>query len=202
MPSVWEELAQRAQQGDQQALSSLLEELRKPIFALVRRLVPDVMEAEDLTTMILVRVFQNLDTYRVGASFRAWVFRIARNAIYDHWRKQNRNRQKFRIVSLSEEIGEGSHRRLREETIPSADPTPAQQTIQRSYLEFISRVIHTLPEMYRTILLLRYEQDLTYEEISQKLGVPVGTVKGRLARARRVLVARLRELRELREEEK
>jgi RNA polymerase sigma-70 factor (ECF subfamily) len=150
------------------------------LFNLAYRALNDRREAEDVAQDAFVRAWQGLPRFRGQSQFRTWLYRIATNLCYN------------RIPRLRQQLAALGEEHIAE--LPDAisvDPARiAEADERRAYLH---GEIGALPESYRLLILLRYQRELSYEEIAQVLDLPVGTVKTGLFRARARLRARLRE---------
>jgi len=160
-------LVAAAQAGDQEAFAALVERYQGLVFAVCYRLLGDRDAAEDIAQDAFVRAYLALDRFR-GTNFRAWVLRIAHNAALDYLRSLSRHRQ----VPLD---------RAPEERVELESPSPVEQGGLVAALE---AALAALPPEQRAVVLLVDVEGLPYEEVAAVLGVPVGTVKSRLARAR------------------
>jgi RNA polymerase sigma-70 factor (ECF subfamily) len=137
-------------------------------------------DAEDVAQETFIRVFRALDRYDPARPFAAWLFTIAARLAIDHIR-----RRKQSPLSLFQRDAET----LEERTIEVVDPGPGPEELT-SHAEEEGRaqkLIDSLPHHYRIVVMLRHQQDLSYEEIAEALGLPLGTVKARIHRARALL---------------
>ena len=168
----------RAQQGDALAFSELVSRHQDRIYRFLARLTRSPDDALDLTQETFLSAYQALGRWRPQARFSTWLFQIARNLAFDQLRRTRR----VEFVALQEE---------QESTIQDTAPTPdaALQTTQR--LRALEQALVRLPAEHREILLLREIEDLAYDDIAEVLGISLGTVKSRLARARAGLLERM-----------
>ncbi|MDW7981644.1 MAG: RNA polymerase sigma factor [Thermomicrobium sp.] len=160
-------LVAAARRGDHDAFSELVRRYRRLVFAVAYRLLGDPYLAEDVTQEAFVRAYVALDRFR-GASFRAWVLRIAHNAALDHLRAASRHRH----VPLEQ---------APDQPEPFGPPAALEYGGAAAALE---AALAALPPDQRAVVLLADVEGLPYEEIAEVLQVPLGTVKSRLARAR------------------
>ena len=148
------------------------------VFRLAYRLTGNRHDAEDLTQEVFVRVFRSLSTYSPG-TFEGWLHRITTNLFLD----QARRKQRIRFDALSDE---------REGRLPSAELSPADEYADRTFDDDIERALATLPPDFRAAVVLCDVEGLSYEEIGEITEMPLGSVKGRLHRARSEFIDVLR----------
>ena len=167
-------LVERCLQGDDAAWETVVISYGKRIYNLSYRYVNRKDEAEDLTQEILIRVYQNLKSYRAEAgSFQNWILRVARNLIIDHYRQVRRYAQ----TSGSDTL----------ETLNISDdrtPNPQQRAEQKEACRFLQEGLQALSPELKEAILLRELEGMTYQEIAGLLNVPEGTVKSRINRGR------------------
>lgn len=174
-------LVRSLRQGDTQAFNLLVRMYQNRIFNLTRNYVKDEEEAKDLTQDIFITVYRSLDRLRDDAKFGAWLYQLALNHCRNRYKRLKR-RGFFNNLSLDDP---DSPLQL------SQGETP-EKTLERRNLErFVRTAIAAMPEAEKEILLLRDLQELSYEEISTILNIPLGTVKSKLNRARLALKDRL-----------
>jgi RNA polymerase sigma-70 factor (ECF subfamily) len=179
------DLVRRCLSGDQRACRDLVRRYERPVYSVLMRVVRRSEDAEDLVQETFVKVFRALDRYDTERPFAAWIFTIASRLAIDHLR-----RRRVQTVSLS--VGEpGSSGE--ERTMDVEDPGLKPDEIASHHEEEsnAAKLIDSLPEHYRIVVLLRHQQDLSYEEIAQALHLPLGTVKARIHRARALLKDRI-----------
>ena len=171
--AIW---IQGAQQGDLSGFNQLVLAHQDGVFRWVVSLVYDDMLAEDITQWTFVTAFEKLSTFR-GGSFRAWLFRIARNRSFDEMRR----RKNHAAVSLDDST-DSDHDRL--EVLPDGSPLPEEELIKIEQAAMIENLLSRLPETFQQTLRLIDMEGMDYQEAADVLGLPLGTVKSRLARAR------------------
>jgi len=169
-------LVERALAEDYSAQRELVKRYQGPIFAYVYRWMRNRADAEDLTQDVFIKMFRALHTYSRKSSFRAWLYRIARNRVIDFIR-----RKKPHAVDIDDVVVEDD------------TPTPIEVHERTSEQEMLNKVIESLPPLYREVLLLRHRDELSYEEIVESTGIALGTIKARLHRARAMLKKQLTE---------
>jgi RNA polymerase sigma-70 factor, ECF subfamily len=179
-------LIARCAAGDEDACSELVEEHQRLVFQLALNLLDDAQEALDLSQEVFLRVFRTLPTFRGNSSLRTWIYRITINQAKNRlrwWRRRRRAQQ----VSLDEH--ERQHGELPTDSLGSS---PDRMLRQRELGERLRQALDHLPFDQKSAIVLREVDGLSYDEIAYSLGVAVGTVKSRLARARESLRAELR----------
>jgi len=179
-------LIQRCAAGDEDACAELVAEHQRMVYQLSLNLLSDHNEALDLSQEVFLRVFRTLHGFRGQSALRTWIYRIVVNQARNRqrwWRRRYRSQQ----VSLDEHIT--NHGEL---AAPGNGGSPDRILDQKQLAERIRTSLEQLPFDQRTAIILREIDGLSYEEIGFSLGIAVGTVKSRLARAREALRAQLR----------
>ena len=173
-----EQLIRRAQQGDNGAFEALLLLHQKKVYNLCLRMSANPDDALDLSQEAFLRAWRSLGQYQFEASFSTWLFRLTSNICIDFLRRKKR-RQETSLTESYDDSDEGA-----ELSVPDAQPGPEQQAMTNETKIELARAMEQLSPEHREILQLRVIEDLQYEQIADILGVRVGTVKSRLARAR------------------
>ncbi len=175
------ELVVRARKGEQKAYAELLERYRDSIYFMLLKMVNNPSDAEDLTIEAFGKAFRNIEQYTPNYAFSTWLFKIATNNCIDFIRKKRGS-----MVSLDQTIAEDdalSHSdSLRADTLD-----PEMVLIKEQKVKVLRDIVSTLKPRYRKLVELRYFDELSYEEISIELSLPIGTVKAQLFRARELL---------------
>jgi RNA polymerase sigma-70 factor, ECF subfamily len=187
----WDEetLIGSAQRGSVDAFNELILHYQSQVYNLAFHIMHDAAAADDATQEAFISAYRALKQFR-GGSFRAWLLRIVTNACYDELRRHKRRPK----VSW-EDFGD-----MDEEANPhlvDEGPRPEESMQQQELRALIERAIAKLPEHHRTTLILVDRLGLSYEEAAEAMDVALGTVKSRLARARREMQALLQEEQEL-----
>ena len=165
-----------ARGGDKQAFSHLVQAYQRPVFNLTYRMLGSSEEAEDAAQETFLRAYSRLGQYDPQMKFSTWVFSIANHHCIDRLRKRRAT-----YISIDDNpVLEN----LVEET-----PLPEHQALDREQGAELQTLINLLDPDYRTPLVLRYWEELSYEEIAQSMGITVAAVKSRLFRARQQLMA-------------
>lgn len=172
------DLVATAVSGIDGSFEELVRRYQRPISAYVYRMVGNYESALDLTQEIFIKVYNSLRRYRAEFKFSTWIYKIAHNAAVDHLRRNSTREQSLVAGSDGETF---------DLPIESARLTPEQESERRERRTEIESVIRALPSNYRELIILRHSQDLSYEEIVEVTGLPLGTVKNRLFRAREMM---------------
>ncbi|HEY5403647.1 MAG TPA: sigma-70 family RNA polymerase sigma factor [Pyrinomonadaceae bacterium] len=172
------DLVTSAISGFDGSFEELVRRYQRPISAYVYRMVGNYESALDLTQEIFIKVYNSLRRYRPEFKFSTWIYKIAHNSAVDHLRRTSTREQSL----ISGTDGDSF-----ELPLESSRLTPEQESEQKERRIEIESVVRTLPSNYRELIILRHSQDLTYEEIVEVTGLPLGTVKNRLFRAREMM---------------
>ena len=168
-------LVELALQRDQGAFALLLEKYRSSLMTHILKYVTVLEDAEDICQRSFEKAFMNIDRYNSQYAFSTWLYNIAQNEAIDHLR---RSRASINSVPISEE---------RDALDVVAASTPEEEfIIDQAVRELISG-IQNLPDSYRQVAELRFIKDYAYEDIARELALPLGTVKTRISRARKLL---------------
>ena len=179
------EIVRRILDGEEELFELLVRRYQARVLSHVARMIGSRDDAADLSQEILVKVFQALDRYNPEYKFSTWLFRIAGNAAIDHLRKR-----RPRTVPLEPADPRGDSRVSSPEYKSSElDPYALLRNTERG--NAIAEAIQALPAEFRELIALRHFTGLSYEEIAEVKGMPLGTVKNKLFRARAVLKERL-----------
>ena len=169
------------EKGDQRAYADLMRFYREPIYLMLLRMTHNPTDADDLTIDTFGKAFCQLHTYTPSNTFATWLFAIASNNGIDYIRRRH-----LSTVSLSD-ITVHNDDDSYDYPLPSQDANPEEALICSQRGELLRDVVRQLNHRYRTIVEMRYFQELSYDEIAQKLSMPLGTVKNQLRRARQLL---------------
>jgi RNA polymerase sigma-70 factor (ECF subfamily) len=172
------ELVATAVSGLDGSFEELVRRYQRPISAYVYRMVGNYESALDLTQEIFIKVYNSLNRYRAEFKFSTWIYKIAHNAAIDHLRRNSTREQSLVVGPDGDQF---------DLPIESSRLTPEQESERRERRAEIESVVRTLPANYRELIILRHSQDLSYEEIVEVTGLPLGTVKNRLFRAREMM---------------
>jgi RNA polymerase sigma factor (sigma-70 family) len=167
-------LVVRCQLGEPAAFDALIAQWHRPLWAYVRRMTGDDQEAQDVQQDVWLRVIRGIGRLRDGARLRGWLFGIARRALMDRLRREY-------AAPATSDVDPGEL---------AQEPEPIDNEAD---LTALSTALDTLPTIERDALTLFYLRDLSLAELADAMSVPVGTVKSRLHRARRLLRAAMDE---------
>jgi RNA polymerase sigma-70 factor, ECF subfamily len=173
-------LVAASKKGDQDAFAQLVQQHQRRVFNLVFRMLQQYEEANEITQETFLAAWQGLPSFRGDARFSTWLYRIAYNCALKQLELRKRDRALQGAIQAEQVLAVASQ----EGRVEAALETRAQQVLVREQLA-------TLPSKYRTVLILRHLQDMTYEEMSEILTMPIGTIKTHLFRARNLLKERL-----------
>lgn len=173
-------LIRRAQKGITASFDRLVDAHYSTVYNITYRMLGEGQSASDATQVAFVRAFEALPGFRGEAAFKTWLYRIAINVCLDEIR-----RRESAPLSLTAEHEQEEAPTERE--IPDQSDEPAGRAEQRERQEMVHRALARLPEDFRSIIVLYDINGLSYQEISDTLRIPLGTVKSRLNRARHAL---------------
>lgn len=183
-----QQLVARAQQGDKQAFELLVSKYQRKLLRLISRLVRDPAEAEDVAQDAFIKAYRALPQFRGDSAFYTWLYRIGVNTAKNYLVSQGR-----RPPSSTEKDAEEA------ETFDDADAlrdinTPESILLSKEIATTVNAAMAKLPEELRTAISLREIEGLSYDEISEVMNCPIGTVRSRIFRAREAIAAELRPL--------
>lgn len=173
------ELVLQAIAGDQKAYAELLGRYRDAIYFMLLKMVNNPSDAEDLTIEAFGKAFKNIAQYTPNYAFSTWLFKIATNNCIDFIRKKKLNN-----ISLDQST---THEDSVPMTIPTDTLDPEENLINQQKVLLLRSIVSKLKPRYRKLIELRYFHEYSYDEISEKLELPIGTVKAQLFRARELL---------------
>lgn len=174
-------LIEAAMKGNQTAYAELMDRYRDTIYFMLLKMVKNRNDAEDLTIEAFGKAFKNLHQYTPNYAFSTWLFKIASNNCIDFLRKK-----KNITISIDGQTDSDGN----EVTMPIASDEldPEEDLIKRQKAKLLRQVVDQLKPRYKELVILRYFDELSYEEIAQKNNLPLGTVKAQLFRARELLL--------------
>jgi RNA polymerase sigma-70 factor (ECF subfamily) len=172
------DLIERAVAGQSDCFDELVKRYHRPIASFIFRMIGNRETALDLTQEVFIKVYGSLDRYKPEFKFSTWIYKIASNTAIDHLRKSSVSTAPLYLVNDEEEF---------ELPIPSRSLSPERALERRERAAQIEEVISQLPPRYRELIVLRHVSELGYEEIADVTGLPLGTVKNRIFRAREAM---------------
>lgn len=179
------------EKGDEKAFADLLKIYREPLYLMLLKMTNDPVEADDLTIEAFGKAFRSLHLYTPTHAFSTWLFTIASNNCIDHIRKK-----RLKTVSINNVYSQDNEEQT-EMQIESNAPNPEEEFITAQRVKIMRETVQLLKPRYRNLVEMRYFEELSYEEISLKLNLPIGTVKAQLFRARDLLYNLLKDRKDL-----
>ncbi len=176
------ELVQRALgQNDRNAYAALMNNYRDAIYFMLLKMTNNKDDADDLTIEAFGKAFKNLNLYTPNYAFSTWLFKIATNNCIDFLRKRKQIN-----ISLDQEFEDNPGSQL-SRNVTDEELNPEESIINEQKIKYMRAIVDKLKPHYRVLIELRYFDELSYEEISEQLNLPMGTVKAKLFRARDLL---------------
>ncbi|WDF54111.1 RNA polymerase sigma factor [Mucilaginibacter sp. KACC 22063] len=174
------QLVQKAREGDQKAYASLMQRYKDSIYFMALKMVNNKEDAMDLTVETFAKAFDKLEKYQPEFAFSTWLFRVATNNCIDFIRKKKLNTMS--LHGMLDDEGDERPLQIKADTL-----NPEEFSIKKEQTQEIKLLVDGLPPRYRNLIMLRYFDELSYEEIAQQLSLPLGTVKAQLFRAKYLL---------------
>lgn len=187
MDALIKERINQVIKGDHNAFGEIVEIYKDKVFQICFRMLGNRQEAEDLAQEAFVRAYVNIRSFNITMKFSTWLYRIATNLCIDRLRKKKPDYYLDAEVAGTEGLNMYSQ-------IASDMAKPEEEVESLELQETIQVEIMKLPEKYRSVIVLRYIEELSLKEISEILDLPVGTVKTRIHRGREALRKQLRHL--------
>ena len=184
------ELVELALTGDESAYQSLLEKYRPALERHVSRMVRDKNEVDDLVQECFIKAFTALNSYLSDYAFSTWLYKIATNHTIDYLRKK-----KLPTMSIDRPISAKDGEVAFE--LPDTTYRPDRHIVEDQRRELLHEAIDALPPKYHRVIVMRHQQEKSYEEIARELDLPLGTVKAHIFRARALLYKHLRDKRDI-----
>ena len=167
-----EELFELCRSRDARSWESLVQRYQDRMLGLAYQFCGRRDEARDLAQEIFIRLYRNMDQFEPGRAFRPWLYRLARNCCVDHYRRQRRERAR------TSEAPEAAHE------LPATGAGPDEELMRRERQATLARALDTLGTASREAIVMKDLQQCSLEEMTEMLGIPLGTVKSRISRAR------------------
>lgn len=173
--------------GDQNAFAEIVELYKDKVFQLCYRMLGNSYEAEDMAQEAFIRAYVNIDRYNINKKFSTWLYRIATNLCIDRIRKKKPDY--YLDAEVAGTDGLTMYSQIAADVVlPEDEVTSMELQVQ------IQKEISKLPEKYRSVIVLKYIEELSLNEISEILELPLGTVKTRIHRGREALRKKLRHI--------
>jgi len=184
MGLIEENLIKKVKKGDRDAFAELVDLYKDKVYKVSYRMLGNQQEAEDVAQETFLRVYANIDSYDPSYKFSTWIYRIASNLSIDQLRK------KKQIYSLDKQV-EGTEGLEWHDRLSDPGQGPEDQLLTGELQGQVQEAINSLTPKYRSIMILRYLEDLSLSEISEVLKLPVSTIKTRIHRGRETLRKKL-----------
>ncbi|MBB78215.1 MAG: RNA polymerase subunit sigma-24 [Crocinitomicaceae bacterium] len=172
------ELVESAIKGDQSAYAELMDRYRESIYFMMLKMVNNTDDADDLTIEAFGKAFNRLKQYSPSYAFSTWLYKIASNNCIDFIRKK-----RIKVTSMDTGITNSEGEKIYIDA-KSDNKDPEEVAIHKQKVLLMRELVGKLKPRYRLLVEKRYFEELSYEEISQELNLPLGTVKAQLFRAR------------------
>ena len=184
-PSAPDELIERCLHGDQAAWETIVKLYWRKVFNVAYKFVGRHDLAEDLTQDVFLKLYKSLDTFDRRANFQTWLISVSRNLCIDHYRSVRKERE-----TINRDVDAG------ELTAASHEMAADTRLEHRDRVLLLRQALDKLAPTLRTAVMLRDIQELTYQEIADRLHLPEGTVKSRINRGRTELARQIQKLRD------
>jgi RNA polymerase sigma-70 factor, ECF subfamily len=178
-------LIERCLKGDQQAWDQIVRQYWRRVFNVAYKFVGRHDEAEDLTQDVFLKIFKSLGTFDRRANFQTWLVSVSRNLCIDHYRSVRKERETIDRDVNADDLSP-----------VSVEVSPHVALERRDLAQELRRALQQLPETLRTAVVMRDIQELSYQEIADRLSLPEGTVKSRINRGRHELARQITRIRE------
>lgn len=185
MKQIIEGKIKQVKKGDQAAYSDIVQYYQDRIYQHCYRMLGNRHEAEDIAQEAFIRAYINIDSFDERRNFSTWLYRIATNLTIDRLRKRKPDYYLDAEISGTEGLTMYSQ-------LSSSNPLPVEEVESLELNRYIHQKISELPPKYRSIIVLRYLEEFSLQEISEILNIPIGTVKTRIHRGREALRKKLR----------
>jgi len=182
------QLVARAQRGDKQAFSLLVEKYQRKLARLLSRFIRDPAEVEDVTQEAFIKAYRALPAFRGDSAFYTWLYRIGINTAKNYLMAMGRRAPTSTEVEAEEAEGFEEGEQLRDIN------TPESVLLSKEIAETVNATIEKLPEELRKAIQMREIEGMSYEDIAQAMDCPIGTVRSRIFRAREAIAEQLRPL--------
>jgi RNA polymerase sigma-70 factor, ECF subfamily len=177
--------------GSEEAYAWLIGEFQRPVYGLVYRMVSDPGDAADTVQDVFLKVFRGMKHFHGESSLKTWIYRIALHEAANRKRWWFRHKAQETPIEPAESEGLTKQDEMMRCALTDRHDSPFESVAQHEVQERVDAELRQLPEPYRSTLILRDLEDMSYEEIAEVLQISLGTVKSRLTRGRQALKERL-----------
>ncbi|HRR09648.1 MAG TPA: sigma-70 family RNA polymerase sigma factor [Rhodothermales bacterium] len=171
---------EQALTGNEAAFQRLMNKYREPIWHHIRKMIRNDEEVDDLVQEAFIKAFSSLGSYSTQFAFSTWLYKIATNHTIDFLRKR-----RLKTISIDKPVQTKDGEMELE--IPDVEYRPDRHIVEDQRNRLIEEAIAKLPEKYHRVIVMRHQQEMSYEEIADELSLPLGTVKAHIFRAREML---------------
>ncbi len=191
MDQLEKKLIEKAISGDHQAFESLILKYEKKIYAIGFKVFKNEQDAYDVAQEICIKVYHKLNQFQFDSAFSTWLYRLATNTAIDEYRKMKRRMN--HEMSSDKSIHDDEDIKME---IKDSSDTPEQSVLRQEEVNLVWQALNELKEDQKDIIVMKDIEGKSYDEIAEELDIGLGTVKSRLARARKALKNVLLEFRE------
>lgn len=177
--------------GSEEAYAWLIGEFQRPVYGLVYRMVSDPADAADTTQEVFLKVFRGMKHFHGESSLKTWIYRIALHEAANRKRWWFRHKAQETSIEPAESEGAAGRDEAIQIALTDRHDSPFDNVAHREVQQRVDHELRRIPEPYRTTLILRDLEEMSYEEIAEVLQISLGTVKSRLTRGRQALKQRL-----------
>ncbi len=177
--------------GSEDAFSWLIAQYNQPVYSLVYRLLDDPCDAADTTQEVFIKVFRGIRKFHADSSLKTWIYRIALHEASNHRRWWFRHKHRETTIESQHEGSEGHASLAVKDTLVDEGKSPLENVYDEELRARVECELQALAEPYRTTVILRDIEELSYEQIAEVMETSLGTVKSRLVRGRDALRKRL-----------
>jgi RNA polymerase sigma-70 factor (ECF subfamily) len=179
------------QAGSEEAFSLLIAQYHAPVYSLVSRLLKDPSDAPDITQDVFIKIFRGIRNFHGDSSLRTWIYRIALHEASNQRRWWSRHRGREVTIEAQADAAEQRNPVCLKDMLVDEHASPFEMAAHEEIRAKVESELRQLPEPFRTVVILRDLEGMSYDEIAEILGAQLGTVKSRLVRGRAMLRLRL-----------
>ncbi len=185
------DLTAELQAGSEEAFSQLIAQYQAPVYSLVSRILKDPSDAPDITQDVFIKVFRGIRNFHGDSSLKTWIYRIALHEASNQRRWWSRHRGREITIDAQPEAGDERGGVRLKDMLVDGQASPFEMAVHGELRARVELELRQLPEQFRTVVVLRDLEGMSYDEIAEILGTQLGTVKSRLVRGRALLRVRL-----------